>query len=82
TPRKNYFFAVRFFCTAISSFAQVTTASMRGTVSDESGQEIPSANVVAVHVPSGTSYGTVTQINGSFNIPNMRIGGPYKVTIS
>jgi len=80
--KKNYFFTVLFFCLAISSFAQVTTASMRGTVSDESGQEIPSANVVAVHTPSGTSYGTITQLNGSFNIPNMRIGGPYTITVS
>jgi len=80
--KKNYFFAVLFFLTALSSFAQVTTASVRGVVSDETGQSIPGANIVAVHVPSGTSYGTVTQFNGSFNIPNMRIGGPYTITVS
>jgi len=43
---------------------------------------VPGANVVALHTPSGTSYGTVTQFNGSFNIPNMRIGGPYTITVS
>ncbi len=80
--KKNYFFAVLFLLTAIGSFAQVTTASIRGVVSDENGDPIPGANVVAVHVPSGTSYGTVTQFSGSFNIPNMRIGGPYSVTVS
>ncbi len=80
--KKNYFFAVLFFLAALSSFAQVTTASIKGVVSDESGDPIPGANIVAVHVPSGTSYGTVTQFSGSFNIPNMRIGGPYTITVS
>ncbi len=77
-----YFFSVLALFTVISSFAQVTTASIRGNVSDEQGEPLPGASIVALHVPSGTSYGTVTQFSGSFNIPNMRIGGPYTVTVS
>ena len=69
-------------CIAMSSYAQVTTASIRGVVTDEQNVQLPGASVVAVHLPSGTSYGTVTQFNGSFNIPNMRIGGPYTITVS
>src|SRR5262249_39006468 len=42
----------------------------------------PGATVVAVHQPSGTSYETVTQADGRFLIPGMRVGGPYKVTVS
>ena len=80
--KKTYVFVVLLFCIAISSFAQVTTASIRGVVTDEQNVQLPGASVVAVHVPSGTSYGTVTQFNGSFNIPNMRIGGPYTITVS
>ncbi|NOR86537.1 MAG: TonB-dependent receptor, partial [Bacteroidales bacterium] len=60
----------------------VTTSSMSGTVVDESGGAVPMANVLAVHTPTGTEYGTTTLENGVFNIRNMRIGGPYKVTIS
>ena len=80
--KKNYIFAMLILCIAMSSYAQVTTASIRGVVSDEQNVQLPGASVVAVHLPSGTSYGTVTQFNGSFNIPNMRIGGPYTITVS
>ncbi len=80
--RKRYIFAMLFFCIAVSSFAQVTTASIRGVVTDDQNVPLPGASIVAIHVPSGTTYGTVTQFNGSFNIPNMRIGGPYTITVS
>ena len=80
--KKRFYIVLVILFASLTTYAQVTTASMRGTVSDESGQSIPGANVVALHTPSGTSYGTVTQFNGTFNIPNMRIGGPYTITIS
>jgi len=62
--------------------AQVTTATLTGTAKDDAGTGIPGANVVAVHEPSGTTYGTVSSLDGKFTIQNMRVGGPYKVTIS
>ena len=61
--------------------AQITTSALGGSVKDKSGA-VPGANVVAVHEPTGTSYGTVTNGDGNFTISNMRVGGPYKVTIS
>lgn len=60
----------------------VTTSSISGTVKDESGADLPGANIVAVHEPSGTTYGSTTLADGRFFIPNMRVGGPYKVSIS
>jgi Carboxypeptidase regulatory-like domain len=60
----------------------VTTASMTGVVKDEQGAAIPGASVVAVHVPSNSSYATVTGTDGRFFIQGMRVGGPYKVTAS
>src|SRR5262249_40168163 len=57
----------------------VTTASVTGLVKDASGGVIPGASVTAVHEPSGTSYDTVTQSDGRFTIPGMRVGGPYTV---
>ena len=60
----------------------VTTAAMSGTVSDLDGAPLTEANVVAVHVPSGTQYRAVTRAGGTYNIPNMRVGGPYRVTAS
>jgi hypothetical protein len=64
-------------------FAQgVTTASMNGIVQDAEGNPLPGANVIAVHVPSGTQYGASTRTTGLFNLPNVRVGGPYTVTVS
>jgi hypothetical protein len=58
----------------------VTTGSMTGTVSDAQGAVIPGATVTALHQPSGTTYDTVTQGDGRFFIPAVRVGGPYKVS--
>ena len=61
--------------------AQVTTSSMSGKVTAQD-EPIIGATVVAIHEPSGTRYGTVTNISGQFNLQGMRTGGPYKVEIS
>ncbi len=64
-------------------FAQgVTTAAIVGTVKDNSGQALPGANVMAVHVPTGSQYGVTTREDGQYNLPNLRVGGPYTVTVS
>ncbi|MEB2784511.1 TonB-dependent receptor [Algoriphagus persicinus] len=64
------------------SQAQVTTSALVGLVVDAQGETLPGANVVATHVPSGTRYGAVTNLDGRFTIPNMRIGGPYTIKVS
>ena len=73
--------AVMLFTAA--GFAQgVTTANLGGKVTDAQGEPLPGANVVAVHTPSGTTYGAATDFDGFYRISNMRVGGPYKVTIT
>lgn len=57
----------------------VTTAAINGFVSDNDGNALPGANVMATHEPSGTKYGAVTRENGVFNLPNLKIGGPYSI---
>ncbi|WP_420460654.1 TonB-dependent receptor [Neolewinella sp.] len=59
----------------------VTTASMTGQLNDAAtGEALIGATVQAVHQPSGTVYGNVTDEEGFFRIPGMRVGGPYTVT--
>ena len=48
--------------------AQVTTASMAGKVTDASNEPIIGATVQAVHQPSGSRYGTVTNVDGRYSI--------------
>jgi hypothetical protein len=61
----------------------VTTSAMAGRVKDaDTGEGLIGANVLAVHLPSGTSYGNSTDLDGFFRIPGMRVGGPYKVTVT
>lgn len=64
------------------TYGQITTASMSGKVMSQNDGGLIGASVVATHGPSGTEYGTITLDNGSFHIPNMRVGGPYKVMVS
>jgi hypothetical protein len=66
----------------LGAFAQVTTSAMTGIITDTKGEALIGANVVAVHVPSGTSYGAATDLDGSFRMPGMRVGGPYKITVT
>lgn len=60
----------------------VTTAGLNGLILDQIGEALPSANIIAVHVPSGTTYGANSRVDGRFYIPGMRVGGPYTVTVS
>jgi hypothetical protein len=62
-------------------FAQVTTSSITGTIVSDN-KPLVGATVKATHQPSGTVYTTVSRGNGQFTIPNMRVGGPYRVEIS
>lgn len=65
------------------SWAQgTTTSAMNGVITDKLGEGLPGATVIAVHTPTNTQYVAPTNSEGRFNIPNMRVGGPYTVRVT
>lgn len=61
--------------------AQVTSGNLAGTVTSATDKSVlPGVTIEAVHVPTGTRYDTVSGGNGRYTIPNVRPGGPYRIT--
>ncbi|MEE8335185.1 MAG: TonB-dependent receptor [Candidatus Neomarinimicrobiota bacterium] len=60
----------------------VTTGGLNGIVTSDKGNDMVGANVVVKHEPSGISYGTTARDGGVYTIINMKVGGPYTVTVS
>lgn len=59
----------------------VTTGAVTGVVTGPQGP-VSGVSVLAVHVPSGSQYGALTRADGRYTIPNMRVGGPYRISVS
>ena len=66
---------------SLLTYSQETTSEIVGTVTDATGG-LAGATIVAVHVPSGTRYGTTSRADGRYNLPNVKVGGPYTITVS
>ena len=62
------------------SYAQVTTASIAGRITDKDGA-VAGAAVMAVYQPTGATYYSVTDANGAYRINGITPGGPYTVTV-
>ena len=68
---------------ALPGYGQnVTTGAITGVIRDTQGGVLPGVTVVATHEPTGTTYETVTGGDGTFNLLNVRVGGPYSVRAS
>ena len=81
-PLKSFVLAFITMFAGIAASAQVTTSSLGGRVVDQNGEPVIGAAIVAIHEPSGTSYGSVTNVDGLYTIQGMRTGGPYRVEVS
>ncbi len=62
--------------------AQITSAALTGKIQSTSSEPIVGAIAITVHAPTGTIYRAITDENGVFQVQNMIIGGPYKVSVS
>src|SRR5262249_9895099 len=79
SPLAGAVFVLAILVTAAPALAQ-TTGALSGTVTDQTGAVLPGVTILVVHVPTGTAYEAVTDAEGRFAIPNVRVGGPYSVT--
>ena len=66
---------------SLTVMAQVTTSGITGAVM-AGGEEAIGATITAKHVPSGSVYRAVTNIDGHYTITGMKAGGPYEVEVS
>jgi outer membrane receptor for ferrienterochelin and colicin len=61
------------------AFAQSTSAAISGRVTDASGAPVAGAEVIVLHVESGTQRNVTTDENGRYVLRGLRVGGPYTV---
>lgn len=59
-----------------------TSSAFNGLVVDSDGSPIAGAVVTALHTPTGTVYTAYTREDGRYNMPSVRVGGPYTLKIS
>lgn len=59
-----------------------TSGAIEGVIIDEQGDPLPGTNIVAIHTPTGTRYGTASRTNGRYTFNNVRVGGPYEVQVT
>ena len=64
-----------------SVIADTTTSDIKGQITGPQGNAAAGTVVTITHVPSGTTKTAVVNNAGIFSAHNLRIGGPYKVTI-
>jgi hypothetical protein len=71
-----------FLLIGLSATAQTTTSKINGTITATTGETLFGANITALHTPTGTVSGTTALDNGRYALSNLRIGGPYTISIS
>jgi len=63
------------------AYAQVTTSSIHGTVTDSTGAVISNAKVSALNTSTGITVTATTNQSGYYVFTSLQPGGPYTVTV-
>src|SRR5260221_483066 len=79
-PFTLFVFVLYMFCASLM-FAQVSGATLTGTVTDASGATIPQAQVVITNVSTGVTRNVTTDSAGFYTAPNL-LPGTYEVRIT
>ena len=72
-----------FLCLIYSGtlYAQETTSEILGVVTDNK-TPLVGATVTVINNSTGAKYEVLTRKEGRYNLPNLRVGGPYTVSVS
>ena len=76
-----YVFALLLISTAYVSYAQVSTGSIAGNVTDSSGGVVPNATIIITDTATGIKTKATTGPNGFYAAPSLQTG-PYTVSVS
>ncbi|MEP6713421.1 MAG: carboxypeptidase regulatory-like domain-containing protein [Ferruginibacter sp.] len=79
---KNFLLTISLVLFGTLLYAQETTSEIQGLITDEAKKPLVGASITAIHIPTGTRYNTTTRNEGRFNLPNLKIGGPYEINVS
>lgn len=79
--KATFSFLLLFFI-SINIFAQETTSTISGIVTDDKGTPVSGASVLLNHPSTGFKTGSQTNSKGIFVIPNLKPGGPYNLSVS
>lgn len=66
----------------VAGFAQQTTSSIQGSVSDPNGSPVAGAQITITHIPTGVTSSVTTNSGGTYRVPGLRVGGPYVATLA
>src|ERR1700740_3375818 len=73
-------FTILVFAIAVGVRAQLATADMVGTVTDNTGAVVPQAHVTVTHLGTGTARTIDTDQSGEFTFSKLQIGD-YSVAV-
>lgn len=65
-----------------NSYSQETTSEIQGIVTGANKEALAGATIIAIHQPTASQYSTTSRKDGHYNLANLRVGGPYLITIS
>ncbi|OJW14875.1 carboxypeptidase regulatory-like domain-containing protein [Mucilaginibacter sp. 44-25] len=77
---KKFYLIILALFFAVAANAQITTATISGKVVDQKGVAMPGVTVSVVNNSTGTRYGSQTNADGRYTIPNINPGGPYTIS--
>jgi Carboxypeptidase regulatory-like domain len=73
------FFMITIYLTAN---AQVTTSTLSGNITSTDGKALSGATIKISYANAGINKSTVSQSNGSYVVPNLKVGGPYSIVVT